>query len=202
MMRVLVTGDDQTALRAAASLAAHPDIAVVGVTDFNPPSGWAGRMTRATSSDGFDVVVGRSDTSVRSVTVDTAGTVTHAGPIGLAHCLGTRLSGAVRLAITEPGRSRRSPRFFDFPPPVGRLLSRPAPDGVERCPTEGALAAVAAGDGTRILAVIDHPPFLDGVCLAAGVLLVSHPGPVWDRPERYLEACADMGLVIAESLPG
>lgn len=201
-MRVLVTGNDQAALRAAASLAAHPDIAVVGVTDFNPPPGWAGRMERASSSDGFDVVVGRADPAVRSVTVEAGGTVTHAGPVGMARCLGRRLTGAVRLAVTEPGRSRRSPRFFDFPPPVGRLLARPGPDGVERCPTEGDLAAVAAGDGTRILAVIDHPPFLDGVCLAAGVLLVTRPGPVWDQPERYLEACGAMGLVIAESVLG
>jgi hypothetical protein len=202
MMRVLVTGDDQVALRAAASLAAHPDVAVVGVTDFAPPPGWAGRMTKAVSSHGFDVVVGRTDPTVRSVTVDTAGTVTYAGPIGLARSLGHRLSGTLRLAITEPGRPQRSPRFFDFPPPVGRLLSRPDTDGVERCPTEGPLAAVAAGDGSRILAVIDHPPFLAGVCLAAGVFLVSHPGPVWGQAERYLDACAAMGLVIAESGPG
>jgi hypothetical protein len=61
---------------------------------------------------------------------------------------------------------------------------------------------VAAGDGARILAVVDHPPFLEGVCLAAGVFLVAYPGPVWNQSERYLDACDAMGLVVAESGPG
>ncbi len=198
-MRVLVAGSEPVVLRAAASLAAHPDVAGVGLADANPPSGWNDRMVHAGNSRGYDVIVGRPHRRLRSVTSDGAGTITHASPVGLAMSLAAELSPGAVAAMTVPGRPRKSPSYFDFPDPVGRLLGTRDSTGVLVCPTEGGLAAAGASLRDRTLAVVDDPQFLAGVCLAAGALLGAHRGPVWEAAATYVAACEAFGLVRAES---
>ncbi len=198
-MKVLVAGTEPVVLRAAASLAAHPDVAQIGLADANPPSGWGDRMVRAKTSRGYDLIVGRAHRTLRSITADGTGAVTHASPWGLARALAGGLGPGAVAALTVPGRSRRSPAFFDFPAPVGRLLGSPDEAGVLVCPDDGELAAAGGHNGNRTVAVVDHPAFLEGVCLAAGALLGAHRGPVWDSAEQYLSACEELGLVRAEA---
>lgn len=121
----------------------------------------------------------------------------HASPTGLARALAARLGDSTAMAVTVAGKPRRSTAYFDFPPPVGRLLVTSVEDGVGQCATEGALAAVGAADAATVLSIVDHPPFLQAVCLAAAVLLHNHQGPVWDRGGEYLERCEQLGLVQA-----
>lgn len=198
-MRILVTGTGSVALRAAASLAAHPDVAGVGLADTNPPTGWSGRMVHAGNSRGYDVVVGRPHRRLPSVTSDDAGTVGQASPLGLARSLAATIGPGAVAAMTVAGKARRSPAYFDFPRPVGRVLGRRGEHGVLICPTDGDLAAAGAALGDLTVAVVDETLFLQGVCLAAGALLGPHRGPVWETAETYIAACEDLGLVRAES---
>lgn len=197
-MRVLVVGHDLLALRAATALAGHPDVALVGLADAKPPAGWKGRMVPATSSAGFDVVVGGTHPPLRSVTADDTGTITHAAPLGVARALATRLGGAPLVGMTVGGAPRRSHRHFDFPSPVGRQLGVMT-DGVMICPQESQLAAVGAVLDGHTLAIIDNSHFLGAVALAAGVFIRRGSGPVWEHADRYLAACEQLGLVIAEA---
>ncbi len=196
-MRVLVVGSDPIHLRAAAALAAHPDIAVVGLADAKPPASWKGRMIAARTTNGFDVVVGGSRPGVRSVTADHTGTVSMASPVGLVRALATRLPETTGLAVTTPGKPSRAAGHADFPAPVGRVTGVIEDNHVMVCPSQSELTAVMARTDHRILAVLDHRDFLEAVTLAAGVFLRS--GPVWEQAEVYLAACETMGLVIAEA---
>lgn len=196
-MRVLIYGSDTVSLRAAASLASHPDIATVGLADANPPAGWGERVVRARRATGFDVIIGKPTKHTRSVTVGAGGTVTDASAVGLGRSLGVMLGEGSEVAMTEPGKPRRSLRYFDFPPPVGRLLVTREADATSICATDGTLAAVGAANRSTVLSIIDHPDFLGGVCLAAAALLPNHQGPVWKRAAEYLALCEQLGLVQA-----
>jgi hypothetical protein len=54
-------------------------------------------------------------------------------------------------------------------------------------------------DGASLV-VVDDRQFLDGVLLAAGVLLASggHRGPVWEAAADYLDLIVELGLVLAD----
>lgn len=196
--RIAIDGTDPIRMRAASALAADHRVDQVGILGRKPPAAWGERAVSITTADGWDITVGVS-TGV-SVTVGEDGDVSWAGPSGLAHTLGARLGGAVRLAGTVPGEPIDSELRFGFPPPLD-WLGGELVDGIHHCPTRSPLAAVmAVDDGGRALVVLDDREFLDGALLAAGILLAvdGHRGPVWDAHDRYLELVADLGLVMAD----
>lgn len=158
-------------------------------------------MTAITSHHGWDVIVGVASPGATDVTVGDGGTVSWAGPTGLARCLGVQIGNDAVLAGTVAGDPVDTEPRFGFPPPLGWLGGQLV-DGIHHCPSRGSLAAVmAVADDGRSLVVLDDRAFLDGALLAAGVLLAveGHHGPVWKSSSRYLELISEFGLVLADT---
>jgi hypothetical protein len=55
-----------------------------------------------------------------------------------------------------------------------------------------------------MLACVDDRPFMEAICLAAGAAVaddtIVEPTPVWERGDRFVDACEWLGLVVAESI--
>lgn len=207
-MRVAVVVSDETGSRCASALLAHPAVELVGLLDADPPRSWGRRAVRAGDASGFDVVVGGDAVEAARVAgavlvvpgpaPDDGLSVSYASPEGLARSLAEGLDSPVAVALTVPGPPARQGVPVGFPAPVGWVYATER-DGVLVAPVEG-LAAVAASDARRTRAVVDDPLFLAGVCLAAGALVSAVPGPVWARPEAYISAAEELGVVVAESV--
>ncbi len=199
-VRVAVDPVDEVHSRAAASLVSSPLVSAVGLIGKAPPKSWGRRATKVSDAGGFDVLVG-PDSDHPNVTPDGAGSVAFAGLTGLARSLATRLAGD-RISMdrtvtaTEPGTGP----FALFPEPLGAVRRSTMSEGVMLCPVQGRIAGVVVGDSLRSLAVIDDVLFLSGACLAAGAVLSGHTGPVWERPEEYLERVQSLGVLVAEAV--
>lgn len=188
-------------MRVASALLADHRVDQIGLIGRTPPSAWGDRAVAIDSADGWDVVVGLSRNDSAEVSVAGGGTVSWAGPSGLARCLGMQLGGDVRLAGTVRGEPIEGTARFAFPPPIG-WLGGELVDGVYHCPVQGSLAAVMAqAEDGHSLVVLDDREFLDAALLAAGVILAveGHRGPVWDAAHRYLDLIEDFGLVSADT---
>lgn len=207
-MRVAVVVSDEIGSRCASALLAHPAVELVGLVDADPPRSWGRRAVRSADASGFDVVVGEDAVGaaraagavlvVPGPAPDDGPTVSHASPEGLARSLAEGLDPPVTVALTVPGPPARQGVPVGFPAPVGWVYATEK-DGLLVASVEG-LAAVAAYDARRTRAVVDDPLFLAGACLAAGALVSAVPGPAWTRPEAYVAAAEDLGIVVAESV--
>jgi hypothetical protein len=207
---LLVTGD--TAVRAAHSLQAHPevdDVVVIGPARSKS-------FTVVDDAASCDLLVGNGPTApgiARRQGVpliwDGEGpregvTVWGASPTGLALALAAREPDPRLVAVAHPeienGGSSRSTRF---PDPIGNLGIFDAtlggrPVALARSPNE--FAACLAVGAARSVTVVDHGGFLSGVALAAGIAAANGTDrPVWEDSLSYLEAATEMGLVMAES---
>lgn len=206
-MKVAVVVSDEIGSRCASALLSHPAVDLVGLVDADPPRSWGSRAVRTADGEGFDVVVGGDAASLAPdallvVPGPAPGgrpAVTHASPEGLARCLAAGLAAPAVVAVTGRGSPAREGTPVAFPAPLGWVYATEV-DGLLVAPVDGTLAAVAASDRSRIRAVVDDRLFLEGVCLAAGALVADTTGPVWSRPDAYLRAAEDLGLVVAESL--
>jgi hypothetical protein len=201
LTRVAVDGTDPVRFRAASTLLADPRVDRVGLIGRKPPAAWGSRAVAITSANGWDVTVGTDVAPpTPDVTVGPGGAVPWAGPTGLARVLGVRLGAGSALAGTVVGDPIHSGPRFGFPPPLGWLHGRPV-EGIHHCPVRGSVAGVMATqpDGASLV-VVDDRQFLDGVLLAAGVLLASggHRGPVWEAAADYLDLIVELGLVLAD----
>ena len=199
-MRVVVDPVDEVHSRAAATLASSPLVTMVGLLAKTPPASWGSRAMRVEDSSGFDVVVGPGP-GHPNVTPDGTGTVAFAGLTGLARSLASRLGdGTTTLDRTVTSDVPGDGDYAMFPAPLGAVRRATRVDGVTLCPVDGKFAGVAVSDGDRLLAVVDDVWFVSGVCLAAGALLGSHVGPVWERAEQYLGLVESLGVLIAEGV--
>lgn len=199
--RVAIDGTAKIRMRVASALLADHRIHQVGLVGRTPPAVWGERAVAIDTADGWDVVVGLAQPDAVDVTVAEGGTVSWAGPSGLARCLGLRVGGDARLAGTVKGDQIDGSARFGFPPPLGWLGGEPV-EGIHHCPVNSSLAAVmAVGEDGSSLVVLDEQEFLDAALLAAGVILAAtgHRGPVWDDADRYLDVIEEFGLVMADA---
>ncbi len=189
-------------MRAAYALAGHPEIGDVGLVGTAPPNSWKERIRKVGSSEGFDVVL--SGKSRPGVSVYRGGgshshAVTDASPAGLARALLRRVEDGVAL-VAMPGIAPRRGQPVHFPEPVGKILVGEDYDGVPMGRCDPPWAGAAAVSLAKTVAVIDDHRYLAAACLAAGALIVPMgPGPVWERAGAYIDACEELGLVVAEA---
>ena len=199
-VRVAVNPVDEVHSRAAASLVSSPYVTAVGLIDKPPPKSWGERATKVAGSSGFDVLVGPGPNGP-NVTPDGTGSIAFAGLTGLARSLAATLTGdRVTMDRTVTSTQPGTGPFALFPEPLGAVRRATMSEGVMLCPVQERLAGVVVSDERRSLGVIDDVLFLSGVCLASGALLAGHTGPVWERPEEYLDKVQSMGVLIAEAV--
>lgn len=203
-MRVAISFEDNSHYRAASILLSHPEIALIGLIDRNPPKAWGGRSVRVTGTEEFDVVIAEGgDHSATRVTVhemDGANAITEASPGGLLNVLGIT-AGTRDLYETVPGKEARKGERVTFPEPIGTRRVATMRDEIGLVPLPGTVKGLLARGSRRQLAVVDDEAFLAGTCLAAGALLAGRgkAGAVSDHPELFLGACEDLGLVLSEA---
>lgn len=191
---------DDAHARIAWALGSHPKVGKVGMLGRRPPSSWSDLVVPARELGKPDIVVdpqpGDEGIVVTAGPSDRPG-ITHASPEGLARALASRLGDAQPIWTTR-GRPRRDGAIYHFPPPIGAVRGEAG-----NAPMESDLAGVGAF-GSQSLVVIDDRRFLETVCMAAGGVVadvaIDRPTPVWDRAADYLDACEQLGLVIAESV--
>lgn len=207
---LLVTGD--TAVRAAHSLQAHPDIDEVVV--IGPATSKS--FPVVDSAEGCDFLVGHGDTApglaqqhgvplVWDGEGDRDGVaVWGASPSGLVIAMATRESDPRLVAVAHPDiEDASTTRTSRFPDPVGRVGIFDAtvggrPIALAHSPNE--FAACLAVGATRRVTLVDQGAFMSGIALAAGVAVANGASrAVWDDALPYLEAATEMGLVMAES---
>lgn len=213
-MRVVVAVDGETTTRAAHSLSTHPGVDEVVL--LGPAT--SAHFDTVRSVSGFDAVVGTEKAAVPAskaglpaVVTGEMGTgigISGASVEGLALALAVGVEAVHSLAIAIPG-DPDGDESVTFPSPIDeRPARRRRYDGHQLHVAYGSdeLAAAMVLGETRHRVVVDHPLFMAGIALAAGVgvLLeapVAEPTPVWTRAEPYLRAAVDMGLVIGERSP-
>lgn len=202
VLTVAVHPRSEVETRAAYALAGHPAIGDVGLVGTAPPNSWKERIRKVASSDGFDAVLSgksRSGMSVYRGGGPHSQAVTDASPAGLARALLNRVEDGVAL-VAMPGIAPRQGQSVHFPDPVGKILIGEDYDGVPMGRCDPPWAGAAAVSLTKTVAVIDDHRYLAAACLAAAALIASlGPGPVWERPGAYIDACEQMGLVVAEA---
>jgi hypothetical protein len=167
----------------------------------------------------WDVLVCDSDPPARQVErAATAGTalVTASDKVGKAETIPIVRDASLRslarslaavqtntptmLAWTEPGHPLAVSTIVTFPPPVGKLRARRAPDGALIAPTDDQWAGIVVRSGARIVGVADHAEWLAAIALAAAVHVVpSEPGITTpdDAAQDYLDAAQRAGLETA-----
>ena len=213
-MRVglLVTGD--TAVRAAHSLQAHPEVEEVGV--IGPAKSKSFEVV--SSAEGCDYLVGHGEKAPKLARKhgipliwdgegpDQEGVaVWGASPTGLAIALASREPDPRLVAVAHPDIDPGSgtSRTTRFPDPVGNAEVFDATLGGRPIAIAGSpndFAACLAVGASRRVTVVDHGGFMSGIALAAGVAAVNGANrPIWDGALRYLETVTEMGLVMAES---
>lgn len=186
-------------MRIVAALSAHSRVRRVISVSRPLPSSWGEGVSRERSPVGADVVIDpeSGDPGIHVSFGDARSGITNASSQGLARALATRSIGSTPV-WTEPGNPVSGGEPYAFPAPIGVVRSE---DG--RAPIGGDLAACGAFGAQSTLAVVDDRRFLDGVCAAAGALIAypapTAPIPVWDRPEMYISACEELGLVVAST---
>lgn len=207
---LLVTGD--VSVRAAHSLAAHEGIDEVVV--LGPATSKSFEVVE--SAIGCDYLVGSGPTAVEAArrhgvpliwdgpAAEDGVAVRGASPTGFALAMAAREPDPRLVAVAHPDLAVDTfDRTTRFPQPVGRVGVREThldgrPVAEARSPNE--FAACLAVGVKRQVTVVDHGHFLSGVALAAGIA-VANGGTtaVWEDALPYLEAAAEMGLVMAQS---
>jgi len=213
-MRVVVAVDGETTTRAAHSLSTHPGVDEVVL--LGPAT--SAHFDTVRSVSGFDAVVGTekavvpaSKAGLPAVITGSMATgvgISGASVEGLALALAVGVEAVHSLAVAIPG-DPDGEETVTFPSPIdGRPARRRRYDGHELHVAHGSdeLAAAMVQGEARHRVVVDHPLFMAGIALAAGVgvLLdspVTQPTPVWTRAEPYLRTAVGMGLVIGERSP-
>lgn len=212
-MKVGVSATGDSAARAAHSLAAHPRVESLVV--LGPASSRFYEVVADPTGCDVLVVSGPDDPArfaASGVPMIWDGleprpgvSVWGACPAGLAMALAIREGEPAVASVAAPDLDEsRSPRVR-FPEPIGLvgvaevdLDGRPLMQGR----TSSAHTGVMAAGGPRKVAIVDEAAFMSGVALAAGALVAGDsPGPVWADALGYLEAAAEMGLVMAEVAP-
>lgn len=199
-------------MRAAHSLSAHPGIDSVVV--IGPATSRS--FTVVDTAEGCDFLVGSGPKAPEQALQhgvpliwDGDGPadgvmVWAANPKGLALALAARETDPQLVAVAHPAFQVGSGgRAIRFPDPVGQVRV------VEQTMGGRALAVgtssnqfaacLTVGAGRRV-AIVDDGEFLAGITLAAGVSVAGETqGPVWKGALPYLEACTEMGVIMAES---
>ncbi|HEX2154186.1 MAG TPA: hypothetical protein VHL52_09415 [Acidimicrobiia bacterium] len=212
MTRIVVAIDGEVTTRAAQSLSAHPDVQVALLSPTT-----SSQFDTVDSPDGFDAVLGTTKAAqaaaAAGLPVITTGElrdqpgVAWASITGLALALATELhEGTVAVAV--PGEEVGDETVvFPSPIDVRRATVEPVEENKVYIARGDAPLAAALALGRRLHRVIvDDFRFMEAVALAAGVGILmqgplASPTPVWQRPSAYLQAAADMGLVIGERTP-
>jgi hypothetical protein len=205
---VLVTGD--TAVRAAHSLAAHPGIDEVVV--IGPATSKTYQVVD--NADGCDLILGHGPTApgrARDLgvpllwdgeTPEPGVAVYGASPQGLALAVAAREPDPQLVAVAHPTLKGGNDHRARFPYPIGRVTVGDSMYGGKRvaeAKSPNEFAAVLTVGAARRVTIVDDGEFLSGISLAAGAAIVGdEPAPVWDTALDYLQAAADMGLVMAE----
>lgn len=205
---VLVTGD--TAVRAAHSLTAHPDVGEVVV--IGPARSKSFEVVD--TADGCDFLVGSgSDAPKRArehgiallwdgAAPEEGVAVWGASPHGLTLSMASRESDPRLIALAHPEVEGGKDHRARFPDPIGRLDvadSEYAGMRLATATSPNEFAACLAIGADRRVTIIDHGRFLSGVALAASAAIADEgPKPVWDAALPYLRTAAQMGLVMAE----
>ena len=205
---VLVTGD--IAVRAAHSLAAHPEVDEVVV--IGPARSKSFRVIE--SADGCDFLIGTgADAPERAVglgvslvwdgeTPAAGVAVWGANPSGLTLALAERESDPRLVAVAHPDFEEGSDHVARFPDPVGQLQvvdGSYAGHRLASAASPNQFAAALAIGAERRVTVVDDGAFMAGITLAAGVTIADETQkPVWNAALPYLQAVTTMGLVMAE----
>jgi hypothetical protein len=193
---------DDAHARIAWATASHPDVGQVTILGRKPPPSWSDLVVGAGVMTTPDIVID-PDPDDPGIVVTSAGStrpgIIHASPEGLARALRVRSAEADAYAVwTTRGKPHRSGTVFQFPSPLGPIRGTTGD-----APIDGDFAGAGAF-GKKVLAVVDDRAFLETICMAAGAVIadtgLTRPTPVWDRADRYLAACEELGLVIAEAV--
>jgi hypothetical protein len=206
---VLASGD--TAVRAAHSLAAHPEVEEVVV--IGPARSRNFRVVPDASD--CDLLVGSGPAApgrARKLevsllwdgeTLEEGVAVWGASPIGLALALAAREDDPRIVAAAHPDFEEGSDHQVRFPDPIGSVKVADATFGGRRVAlahSPDRFAACLAVGAERRVTIVDDGAFMSGIALAAAIdaLDGGTPGPVWDRALSYLQAASAMGLVLAD----
>lgn len=209
-MIVGVIISDETSIRAAQSLAAHPGVDEVVV--FSPATSKAFRVVQ--NASGVDYAFGTGPVAperARRLEVPLIwdgeaaedGVVVHgASARGLALAVAARESDPQLVAVAHPDLEGGNHQKIRFPDPVGR---RPARDDlysgrrVATAHSDNQFAAVLTNGVARRVAIVDDASFMDGIALAAAIGAIDdEPVAVWDSALAYLRTATEMGLTMAE----
>ncbi len=212
-MKVGVSASGDSAVRAAHSLAAHPDIDSLVI--LGPASSRFYEVVTDPRRCDLLVVAGPdapgryADTGVPMVW-DGDGphpgvSVWGASVAGLALSLATREQEPATAAFASPDIIEAREERIRFPEPIGMigvaevdLAGRSLMGGR----SGGEYAAALASSDSRRVAIVDEAAFMAGIALAAGVMVAGEePLPVWAEALGYLQAAAELGLVMAEDSP-
>ncbi len=206
---VLVTGD--TAVRAAHSLSAHPEVDEVVVVG---PARSRNFKVVSTAKH-CDLLVGSGDSGPQTARkhgvpllwdgehAEEGVAVWGASPAGLTLALAAREPDARLVALADPSHSEGDTSKVTFPDPIGTvgvsdstLADRRIATG--RAPDEYAACLVIGPE--RRVTIVDQAAFLAGVALAASIGVAgTEPIPVWSRALTYLNTATEMGLVMGEA---
>lgn len=167
-----------------------------------PPPSWSDLVVGSGVLPTHDIVID-PEPDDPGIVVTLAGStrpgIIHASPEGLARALRVRLGEVdAEVVWTTRGKPHRNGTVFHFPPPLGPIRGTTGD-----APIDSELAGSGAF-GRKVLVVVDDRGFLETICMAAGGVIadtgLTRPTPVWDRADRYLSACEELGLVIAEAV--
>ena len=205
---VLVTGD--IAVRAAHSLSTHPEVNEVVV--IGPARSKSFEVVD--DAGGCDYLIGSGPDAPAIAsghgvpllwdgeTHESGVAVWGASPQGLTLALASRESDPQLVALAHPALDGGKDHRARFPDPIGRIevadsLYSGLRIALGRSPNEFA-ACLAIGADRRVT-IIDDGLFLAGIALASSIATTgADPGPVWESALPYLEATAELGLVMAE----
>ena len=201
---VLVTGD--IAVRAAHSLAAHPEVSEVVV--IGPATSKSFEVVD--TDKGCDFLIGHGERALsKAKPFDTpliwdgdegSAHVWGASPSGMALAMAGRETDPRLVAVAHPDLEGGSDQVVRFPDPLGRLPAEDsALDGkrLARAQSIEFSACLVEGSG-RSVSIVDDGAFMSGVALAAGIARAVQGGPVWESDLAYLQVATQMGLVMAE----
>ncbi len=206
---VLLAGD--TVLRAAHSLAAHPDVDEVVV--IGPATSNSFRVVRDAAECDLLIGTGKTapgrarDLGVRLIwdgeTPEEGVAVYGASPQGLALAVAARESDPQLVAVAHPNLSDGRHQKVRFPDPVGVAGVVDGMYSKRRVAlgrSANQFAAVLTRGVARRVAIVDDAAFMSGIALAAGWAVAEPVAtvPVWDDALTYLKATTAMGLVMAE----
>lgn len=211
-MRVAVADEGEVTTRAAQSLSTHPDVEVVLL---EPAT--SSQFEVVESPEGCAAVFGAdlaADAASRAGLpaivmgdLQAAGGICWASIPGMALALAAGMENPDLVGAALPG-DPGGDRTVVFPSPIDGRQTGLESFGDRQLHVgrgDGPLASALAIGPRLHRVIIDDHRFMGGIALAAGVALLdddlSAPVPVWERAAPYLQAAADMGLVIGERAP-